>query len=572
MERKLTAILAADVVGYSRMMGADEEGTLCALTACRRDIDERIARAGGRIFGTAGDSVIAEFPSSVTAVRCALEIQRRLAEQNAGLPTEKRMIFRIGINLGDVITEEGNLFGDGVNVAARLESIAPHGGICLSREIAEQTAGKVDATFAPAGPQTLKNIANPIEVFVWPAEAAAAMLAARNPARRNRAVLAVAALVAVLMLGFWVLSSQLNLRGPVAVVAAESPSIIVLPFVNFSEDSSQAYFSDGITDDLITDLSKVSGLFVIARATSFSHGADPTDIKAMAEQLGVRFVLQGSTRRNGDRIRINAQLTDTDTGVTVWADRFDGDFGDVFALQDRVTNSIVSSLAVELTDEEVRLVAKPLTGNSQAYDLYLQGVRAFNFFTPEANAEAQKLFQKAVDLDPAFAAAYAYQGQTYLMGVENNWTDDRSGWMEMARALSLRAVSLDPDLPFAHWALGRFYSRPFVGRYEESKEAFRTAVRLNPNYADAYMFLALTSIFSGNVADALPQIEKAMRLNPDYPFWYLQTLGMAQYFLGNYESSAKALESAIERNSNVPWLYYLLIATYGKLDMTEEAD
>lgn len=376
---------------------------------------------------------------------------------------------------------------------------------------------------------------------------------------------------AIIVVGLAVPATLFALR-PRPEPESAKQSIAVMPFINTSGDESQSYFSEGITDDLITDLSKISELTVIARATTFAYRGEQQDARQISRGLGVRYVLQGSVRRDGQRIRINVQLIDGEDGTNIWAERYDGNYDSVFTLQDQVTSSIVSSLALQLTDDEARRISRPPTENPDAYDLYLRGIRAQGFFNRESNLEAQRLFLRAIDLDPEFASAYARLGQAYSLAIETRWTDDIEGTKRKALDSARKAIELDAELPYAYWSIGRIHTRYYAADYDAAVEAFETAIALNPNFADGYMFLAITYVLNGRVEDSLGLIEKAMRLNPEYPFWYLQTLGMAQYFLGNYQASAESFEKAIERNPAVPWLYHLLIASYGKLEMVDEAE
>jgi adenylate cyclase len=339
-----------------------------------------------------------------------------------------------------------------------------------------------------------------------------------------------------------------------------------------SGDPGQEYFSDGMTEDLITDLSKISALDVIAAATTATFKGNVANVRDVASELGVRYVVQGSVRRADGLVRISAQLVDGQTGKFVWAERYDRNHADVFALQDDVLGRIISSLSAALTPEERRRLEKPLTANPEAYDLYLQGLQQESFFTGDGNLEARRLLSRAIELDPGFAAAYAHLAQTYSLAVENGWKGGDETLAAKAIEAALKATRLDPELPFAFWSLGRIYSRAHVGDPERAKIAFKRAVVLNPNYADAFMFLALMHIFTGEAEKAPELIAKAMRMNPRYPFWYLQGLGNAQFFLGDYQASVASLKASIERNPSVPWLHYFLLASYGQLGLKQEAE
>src|SRR6202521_2781761 len=376
--RRLAAILAADVAGYSRLMGADEEGTHERLKAHRRAlVDPKITEHRGRIVKTTGDGMLVEFASVVDAVRCAVEVQRGMAERNAEVPQEQRIEFRIGINVGDIILDGGDIFGDGVNVAARLEGLAEPGGICLSGDAQRQVRGKLDVVFEDAGEQRLKNIAWPVRVFrVRPAGAAA------------------------------------NARPALAL--PDKPSIAVLPFQNLSGDPEQEYFADGMVEDIITALSRFRNLFVISRNSSFTYKGHAVDVKQVGRELGVRYVLEGSVRKAANRVRITAQLIDAATGAHLWADRFDGGLEDIFSLQDQVTASVVGAIAPKLEQAEIERAKRKPTESLDAYDYYLRGIASVNLGTRDANAEALRLFYRASELDPDFATAYGMAAWCYV--------------------------------------------------------------------------------------------------------------------------------------------------------------
>jgi TolB-like protein/class 3 adenylate cyclase/Flp pilus assembly protein TadD len=586
MERRLAAVLAADIVGYSRLMGENEAATLSDVKRFREElIEPKVGQYHGRIVKLMGDGALMEFPSAVDAVVFAVELQCAMAERNAGVPEDRQIIYRIGINVGDIVIEDDDIFGDGVNIAARLESIAEPGGICVARNVINQVKGKLDLAFELVGRRKVKNISQAVTVHRVVLDDRAAALVTpvvreREDRRHNKWRVAAALTIILLVViggSLWRLKPRTSVGQPVpaesvAVAAEDKPSIAVLPFTNISGDEEQEYFSDGMTDDLITDLSNISSLLVIARNTTFAYKGTSPDIKDLAERLGVQYVLEGSVRRAGQQMRINAQLIDAKSGTHLWAERYDGNYKDVFALQDKVTNAIVSSLALKLTPGERRRIAKPLTQDPEAYDLYLKALRAQGYFTKESNLESQTLFLKAIERDPTFAAAYAALAQSYSLALENLWTADSAEARQKAVSTAQHAIKLDEELPYAYWSLGRIYTRAYMSKPDLAKTAFEKAVALNPNYADGYLFLALTLNFTGHAEQALGLIEKAMRLNPDYPFWYLQALGMSRFFMGNYEAAVRSFESAIERNPAVPWLHHLLIASYGKLGMRDEAE
>ena len=467
MERRLATILAADVVGYSRLMEADEEATLATLNAYRRFIDERIVDHRGRVFGGAGDSVIAEFASPVEAVRCGVKIQQELATRNAELPEDRRMQFRIGVNLGDVMAEGENLFGDGVNIAARLEQLADPGGIYVSDDIYRQVEGKVDVAFDDLGEQRVKNITKPLRVF------------------RAR-------------LGEDMAAGALGSSEPLPL--PDKPSIAVLPFTNISGDLEQEYFSDGITEDIITDLSKVSALFVIARNSVFTYKGRAVRVQEVSRDLGVRYVVEGSVRKSGNRVRITAQLIDGMSGGHMWAERYDRDLTDIFALQDEITEKIVAALQVKLTEGEQEQVARRYTENLVAYDYFLRGRADQARATKETNAQAREMFERAIELDPNFAGAYAVLSHTYSRDWSYQWSDDTQA-LERASEAAKKAVTLDDSLPLAHARLAWIYL--WRRQHEQAIAEVKRAIFLDPNFAEGYARLGIILTYAGRPGEGI---------------------------------------------------------------------
>jgi adenylate cyclase len=407
VERRLAAILAADVAGYSRLMGNDEERTLTALKTCRRElIGPKLAEHRGRIVKTTGDGALIEFASAVDAIRCAMEIQRGMAERNAVIPEDRRIEFRIGINVGDVIIDEGDIYGDGVNIAARLESLASPGAICLSENAYTQIKGKLPLDVSDMRPQQLKNIAQPVRVF----------------------------------------SVQIQ-NAPMhqTLSLPDRPSIAVLPFQNMSGDPEQEYFADGMVEDIITGLSRIKWLFVIARNSSFTYKGRAIDVKQVGRELGVRYVLEGSVRKAGNRVRITGQLIEASTSAHLWADRFDGALEDVFELQDRVTSSVVAAIAPKVEQAEIERSKRKPTNNLDAYDYYLRGVEGIHSQTRESTSDALRLFHKAFELDPGFASAYAMAAFCYSQRKAFGWVTNRSQDIAEAAPLARRALELTRD-------------------------------------------------------------------------------------------------------------------------------
>jgi TolB-like protein/class 3 adenylate cyclase len=588
VERRLAAILAADVVGYSHLVEADEEEAIHTLRIYRATIDALVASHHGRVFGSAGDSVIAEFASPVEAVRCAVEIQREIEQQNVDLPEDRRMLFRIGINLGDIVVEGDNLLGDGVNVAARLEGLAEPGSICVRRAVRNQVRDKLPLVFEDLGEVEVKNITRPIRVF-------RVVLDAEVPRKRGTptkkqsktwkgptvaatAVVLVALVTVAAWLRPWAPEVEPASMERMVFPLPDKPSIAVLPFTNMSNDPEQEYFADGMTEDLITDLSKISGLFVIARNSSFAYKGKPAKVRRVAEELGVRYVLEGSVRRAGDQVRINAQLIDATSGGHVWAERYDGDLQDVFDLQDRITRKIVTALAVELTEGQQAATAKRGTNNVEAYDLFKKGWALYRTDTPQGFIEAIPYFERAVTLDPDYGRAYAALASVYYVGNRRNWRrsfevlpnfpkypDDEAAFI--SRAFENLDKSLRTPNPLAYVLKSEtLLHKP---DHSEAMIAAERAIALDPNGPDGYVQMARVLTMVGQPEEAVALVEKAMRLNPYYPPSYIAVLGLAYFGLEDYERAASLTEQAIKLS---PYLSPLpLIASLGYLDEKEKA-
>ncbi len=538
--RKLTAIFSADVKGYSRLMGDDEVATIHTLASYRELMTTNIEQSRGRVIDSPGDNLLAEFASVVDAVQCAVDIQQALQERNAELPPARRMEFRIGINVGDVIVEGERIYGDGVNIAARLESLAEGGGICISGVVHDQVENKLPFTYVDMGEQAVKNIARPVRVFrvVMAPESPTQELAPPSPP-------------------------------PVQTLTLPSkPSIAVLPFLNLSGDTEQEYFSDGITEDLITDLSKLSGLFVISRNSVFLYKGQAIRPEQVSVDLGVRYVLEGSVRKVGNRVRITAQLIDATTGYHLWAERYDRELQDIFAVQDEVTQKIVSALRVQLTPGEQGRLKRPPTTNLEAYDYFLRGLEYRSQRTRESNLQARQMFEQAITLDPQFAVAHALLGLTYLTEIASQWTQDPQA-VDHLLQIAQHAVSLDDTQPAAHETLA--YAHLAKKQHDQALAAAERAVTLDPNSADANQTLGDVFNFAGRGQEATVQIEKAMRLNPQYPVTYLWSLGQAYRLVGKYEEALAVLQRAVVRNPNYLAAQTLLTVTLQELGRNAEA-
>ena len=475
MERRLTAILAADVVGYSGLMANDEAGTLAHLTRARADlIDPKIAEHGGRIVKLTGDGILAEFPSVVNAVRCAVEVQRGMRLRTAATPEETRLEFRMGVNLGDIIVQDDDIYGDGVNVAARLESIAKAGGVAVSELVREQVGNRLNLTFEDRGEQQLKNIEKPVRVYDI-------LLEEPEPTT---------------------MPSQKK----------EKPSIAVLPFTNMSGDPEQEYFSDGITEDIITDLSKISALSVIARNTSFTYKGKAVKVQTVGKELGADFILEGSVRKAGARVRVTGQLIDSKDGTHVWAERFDRDLTDIFAIQDEITHAIVAQLKVQLLPQERKSISQAPTDNVEAYTYYLRGRDFLCRYSKRYFELARRMFARAIELDPNYARAYAGIADCDAFLYMNYQVDvPLEGILEM----SAKALALDDKLAEAHTARGvaLFAARDFDAATAE----FEQALTLDPNSFEAHFLYARPAFQQGKIARAVELLERAGEINPaDY--------------------------------------------------------
>ncbi len=532
--RRLAAILAADVAGYSRLMGEDEAGTARAVRE-RREAATPIVRAfGGRLVKTMGDGVLLEFPSVVAAVECAIAIQKLMAERNAETPEPKRILYRIGVSLGDVLIDGDDIVGEGVNIAARLESICDPGGVFVSGAAYDHVRGRIEATFVDLGEKDLKNIARRVRVYaIKPAsESALFTLSAPAPADASRV------------------------------------SIAVLPFANMSGDAEQEYFADGIAEDIITALSKIS-LFVIARNSSFTFKGRNVLVAEVGKSLGVRYVLEGSVRKAGAKVRITAQLIDATTGGHLWGERFDRDLADIFAVQDDVTAKVVSALSINLNAGDLQRIASARTENLEAYDCYLRGRELWVRAAKEPNAQARALLQRAVELDPNFAPAHALLSFVHKFDYINEWSASPEHSLQCSRASALRAVSLDDANPIAH--LGMADMRLWDRRHDEAIREAERAIALAPNYAGGYVVLGLALHYTGRSEEALGCLDRAVELNPYYPDIHLHLQAQAAYQLSRYPEAAALLKRRILRNPDTDSSRVLLAASYGQMGLIDQA-
>jgi len=519
MERRLAAILAADVVGYSRLIRADEEGTLAAFRALRVDvIDPRLSAHRGRIFKLMGDGILVEFASVVGAVRAAAAIQQAI-EQHSDSQDSKRIRLRIGINLGDVVLDGDDIHGDGVNLAARLEGLAAPGGLCVSEAVHEQVRDRLPLAFEDLGLREVKNIDRPVRVWQWHPDAAEASLA--EP-----------------------------------VTPPDKPSIAVLPFDNMSGDQEQAYFADGITEDIITEISRLQGLMVISRNSTFTYKDKAVRTQDVCRDLGVRYVLEGSVRKAGGRVRITAQLIDGPTGGHLWAERYDRDLADIFAVQDDVTERIVRSLEVRLVKGDAAPRAEP---DPEAYDCVLRGREQYRLFTKQSHAAARQLYERAIAIDPRYAAAYAALAETFL----HDWFGGAAEALDRAFELAQTAKDLDPSLPLVYEALSSVHL--FKRQHDEALAAARRWLEIEPNSAEAYANLAALLQFGGEPERVEGLIEKAKRLNPFYPFYYTLYVGQARFTMRRFAEAAAIIKRSVAHHPESLPGQFCLAACYGQL-------
>ncbi len=580
LERKLAAILYADVAGYSRLTGQDEAGTHRALTACLDIITASIESRGGNVVHFAGDAVLADFSTVTNAMSCAVAVQQELGARNQGVPAERKVQFRIGVNLGEVIVDRDDIYGDGVNVAARLESLAEPGGVCISGAVFDAIGQKLPLDYQFLGEQNVKNIAKPVRAY-HASLAPGATLPAPAPLkpkrdRSRRRPVAIAAALAALVAGLgtflWLESREpaevQSTPEPAVTASPDKPSIAVLPFTNLSDHPGQEYFADGMTDGLITDLSKLSGMFVIARHSVFTYKDRPVTVQQVARELGARYVVEGSVQRVDERIRVNTQLIDTTTGSHLWAERFDGDATDVFTLQDHVIRNIVSALAVELSDKEKKRLGRRPTDNLEAYDYYLRGERRRLYGRDlQHEGAAIELYREAIALDPRFAEAYAGIAKSaYHVW---RWDSDQVMSGPVAKKLAYesagKVLELDPENPTAYGVLAALQVTD--GRHELALESARKAVSFAPNDAAAYEYLTRVLVYAGRHDEALEAMESAFRLDPKPSPSTHGYMGWVLFFHRRYEEAIAHMEKTREA---IPWDEGLAM-TYAELGRLAEA-
>jgi len=543
--RRLTAILAADVAGYSRLMGADEEGTHERLKAHRRElVDPKINEHSGRIVKTTGDGMLAEFPSVVGAVRCAAEVQRAMIDREASIPEDRRIKFRVGINVGDIIVDDDDIIGESVNVAARLEALSDPGGLCVSRTVRDHIRDKLAYAFADLGEQSVKNIPRPVRVYTLRPEAVAD------------------------------LPTPNVLPIPAISQPAVAPrlSIVVLPFANLSNDPEQEYFADGITDDLTTDLSRISGCFVIARNTAFTYKGKSIDAKEIGRELGVRYVLVGSLRRADDRVRVNVQLINAETGAHLWADRFDTDRANVEGVQNEITGRLAQSLSLELMEAVDRRIAQESAIDPDAQALVLRGWAWYYRATSAVTVrEAQLAFEQALEIDRSSVDAKIGLATVLARKLAEGWSPPRLEDQAHAERLLLEVLEGDTNRPAAHYAMGML--RRVQNRLAEARIEFETTIALDRNHARSYFRLGQTLMYLGRPEAGIPHIEKAIRLNPRDPNIArpYANLGLCHLLLGQVDKAINLLRQARAANPRFYWIHSLLAGALGFSGDIDEA-
>jgi adenylate cyclase len=580
VKRKLAAILSADVKGYSRLMGEDEEWTLRTLNTYKEVMRSLVGQYRGRVVDTPGDNVLAEFASVVDAVQCAVEIQQVLRARNALLPETRRMEFRIGINLGDVIEEGDSIYGDGVNIAARLEGLAEAGGICISESAYQQIENKLPLRYEYLGEHQVKNIAKPVKAYraqIEPGEPSGVKVKDKVGGKSWK-YLFIAATVVVIIAAtviwqfVWRPSHpkiELASKDKMAFPLPDKPSIAVLPFVNMSEDPKQEFFSDGITEEIITALSKVPRLFVIARNSTFTYKGKPVKVKQVSEELGVRYVLEGSVRKTGDKVRITAQLIDAITGNHLWAERYDRDLKDIFALQDEITLKIIQALQLKLTAIEQARVTGKGTENLNAYLKALQAYEQFGRMNKQGSIMAKQLAKEAIALDPKYALPYTVMAYSHMLDLWFRFSESPEESMKLAVDAAQKALTLDDSDPLIHTCFSSLYI--MQRKHDKAIASAERALELSPSGARAHGSLGSALSFACRFSEAVQYLEQAIRLDPFPSSIGFRNLGGAYRSVGRYEESVKQLKKALELSPNDLFAHLSLSITYIKLGRDEEA-
>ncbi len=579
-QRRLAAIVSVDVVGYSRLMGADEEGTLAALRAHRAElIDHLIAEHGGRIVKTMGDGLLLEFPSVVNATRCAIEFQQGMAERNKGVDDDRRITFRIGVNLGDIIIDGEDILGDGVNIAARLQEIAEPGGVSISRRVHEDVQDRLDTAFKDIGEQAFKNIARPVRVYQYAPDGAAEPVQQKRRglrlSRRHAIITAMGLLGCIAGVGIWLgLSMSRDADGELPPnLGNPQLSIAVLPFANLSGDRDQDYFADAVTEDLTADLSRIAGSFVISRSTAATYRGREIDARRVARELGVRYLLEGTVRRGRHDIRVGVQLTDGESGQQVWSERYERTAGDMYTFQNEVTGRVARALNLELKEAMSRQVARGGAENLDANDLALRAWA--ELWTkpqkPETNRAALDYADRALQLDPENAEALGVAAYAYARAATYGWDMSREEAVKKGIAAGEKSVALDPRNADAVYALGFLYYR--MGDTQKSQEMMRQCIALNRNHAPAYFFSGINLIRLGQPREAIQWVERAFALSPRDPLrsvWY-GTIGRAQVAIGEDAQAVETAQKGIAANSKHTHNYAVLASAFAHLGKSKKA-
>jgi adenylate cyclase len=579
-KRKLTAILSADVEGYSRLMGEDEDATIRTLTSYRELMSTLIQKHRGRVVDSPGDNLLAEFLSVVDAVRCAVEIQEELRVRNAELPENRRMQFRIGINLGDVVEEEERIYGDGINIAARVEGLAQGGGICISGTVYDSIKNKLSLSYESLGEHTVKNIKEPVRVYRMRVGPEAAVKP--SPRRWQRSALAAVA-VLVVVGGAWAIWNFYFRPPPIEPASLErmayplpdKPSIAVLPFDNLSGAAGQDYVADGITDNIITALSYIPEMFVIARNSSFTYKGKPVKVQQVSEELGVRYILEGSVLKSGDKVRITAQLIDALTGGHMWSERYDRDLKELFDLLDEITQAITVALQVKLTHGEQARMWYDSTSIFEAWGYAVKGLDIFYHYSKEGNAKARDFFEQALELDPEYAHALTMLAWTHYIDARQGFTDSRDESLTRAVELAEKAVALDDKDPFVHSLWQHIYL--MKRQHDKAVEEGRKAIALGPNDAEVHILFGEVLSSSGIFEEAVQMSEKAMRLHPHTPIYYFGIMMDVYRRAGRYEESLAMGAQLIDRaqkvgyQGGVAWGYLSSAQAHIRLGQESEA-
>ncbi len=577
-QRRLAAILSMDAVGYSRLMAEDEAATVRTLTAYRDEIALLAGQHGGRVVDNPGDNLLCEFPAATAAVSCAVELQRVLGARNAGLAEERRMVFRIGVHLGEVLAQGPRIYGDGVNIAARLEALAEPGGVCVSQAVRDQVGTKLAVAFDDLGEQSVKNIPQPVRVYrVRSAETGGAAITPRAT-RRSRDLVWGAAVTVLLLLvaGGWWVRTRTQVAEPVTASVGlagfdERPAIAVLPFDNLSADPEQAYFADGLAEDLITRLSSWRAFPVIARNSSFQYRGGNRDVKQVSAELGARYLVEGSVRRSGERIRVTAQLIDAPSSEHIWAETYDREVKDVFAMQDEISATIAASLVGDLNRAEGERARQRGTDNLEAWSLYQLGMQHAGRYTPEDNARARPLFERAVALDPRFATALAQLALANLWDVSFGWSDAPDHTVSVALETARGAAELDPREPVAHVALGLAHLTR--GDLESGLDSTRRAVELNPSMPEAWNWFGWAQLLAGDPQACIVASERARQLSPQGPIAFLVDDGLAWAYwqTGRYGAGLEAGRRLVAARPAYFWGPVLVALNAVELGRIDEA-